>query len=98
MTPAENIQTLRLDSILDFRASMPLRDAFLDRRGDALMVDASQVTQIGGLCLQVLIAARRAWRSDCIEFAITGRSEAFDSAITLFGAAEELGLQSQREQ
>ena len=98
MQPAIDAQlTLRLEPALDFKAASALRDSFLDRRGEALRIDASQVSQLGGLCLQVLMAARRAWQSDCLDFQFAQRSAEFDAAVELFGANEELGLHEAKD-
>lgn len=81
-----------LDAVLDYRAAAPLRDAFLERRGAPVRVDASHVEQMGALCLQVLIAARRAWSHDGVPFDFTARSEAFDASVAAFGAHGALGM------
>lgn len=83
--PAETA-TLILEPVLDLRAAAPLRDAFLERRGAPVVVDASKVEQMGGLCLQVLIAARNAWAHDHTPFSLSPRSPSFDAALGAFGA------------
>jgi chemotaxis protein CheX len=55
---------LQLPSILDVKAAAALQQQFLERRGTALQVDASHVERLGGLCLQVLLAAQAAWAAD----------------------------------
>jgi chemotaxis protein CheX len=64
---------LQLPAILDLSAAAPLAEKFLRLRGQPVTVDASQVERLGGLCLQL--------RLD-----VTGRSAAFDEALTLFAA------------
>lgn len=86
-----------LDAALDYRAAAPLRDAFLERRGGPVLVDAANVETIGGLCLQVLLAARQAWVSDHVGFTIAARSAAFDRGILGFGASAALGLDAMSE-
>jgi chemotaxis protein CheX len=83
--------TLVLDPVLDLKASGPLRVALLERRGRPLSVDASGVERLGGLCLQVLLAADRTWAEDACAFDIAARSTAFDDALAQFGASEMLG-------
>jgi chemotaxis protein CheX len=80
--------TLVLDPVLDLKASGPLKAALLERRGRPLGVDASNVERLGGLCLQVLLAANRTWTDDACAFAVAPRSAAFDEALSLFGASE----------
>jgi chemotaxis protein CheX len=79
---------LHLDAVLDLKAAGPLKAALLERRGEALQVDASQVQRLGGLCLQLLLAARRSWADDGQPLSITPRSQAFDDALGQFGAAD----------
>jgi chemotaxis protein CheX len=81
---------LTLASVLDLRAAAPLRAALLERRGEAMEVDASEVERLGGLCLQVLLAAQRTWAEDGHAFSISGRSDGFREAIRLLGACERL--------
>jgi len=56
--------TLRLDRVLDLKAAQPLKAALAEHRGASVRLDASDVERLGGLCLQVLIAARRAWSEE----------------------------------
>lgn len=88
----ETAAAYALDAVLDYRAAAPLRDALLERRGGPLQVDASRVEKMGALCLQVLVAARRAWNGDHVPFGFGVRSAAFDSSVTAFGASEALGI------
>ena len=81
---------MRLPAILDLAAARPLHDALTAQRGQQLDVDASAVERMGGLCLQVLIAAQRAWESDGRAFAITDASPAFESAVALMGGGEHM--------
>ncbi|HYD88804.1 MAG TPA: STAS domain-containing protein [Vitreimonas sp.] len=83
---------LRLTSVLDFRAAQPLKASLLEHRGKPLELDASDVERFGGLCLQVLAAARASWAAEGHAFAIANPSEAFSSALTLMGGAEHLGV------
>ncbi|RRN60648.1 STAS domain-containing protein, partial [Caulobacter sp. 602-1] len=55
---------IALPETLDLKAAAPLKAAFLERRGTAITVEADQVRRLGGLCLQVLLAARKAWDQD----------------------------------
>lgn len=83
--------SLTLSPVLDLRAAAPLRAALLERRGEAMDIDASSVERLGGLCLQVLLSARRAWAEDGLPFAISGLSEGFREGLRLFGASGRLG-------
>ena len=77
---------IALPETLDLKAAAPLKAALLERRGAAITVEADQVRRLGGLCLQVLLAARKAWAEDGKPFSITAPSEAFVETIRLFGA------------
>ncbi|MBU4434404.1 MAG: STAS domain-containing protein [bacterium] len=77
---------LSLPENLDLKAAGPLKAAFMERRGAPVEVEAGQVRRLGGLCLQVLLAARKAWADDGKPFSITGPSEAFLETTRLFGA------------
>ncbi|MWB77437.1 STAS domain-containing protein [Pseudooceanicola sp. 216_PA32_1] len=48
---------LLLPPRLDLPAAAPLAQAFRERLGADIAVDASQVTHLGALCLQVLLSA-----------------------------------------
>jgi len=55
------------------------------REGEALVLDAGGVTHLGGLGLQILLAAARSWRAAGLPLTITPRSSAFEEALCLFG-------------
>ena len=73
--------------VLDLRASAPLQAELLALRGQDLRLDASGVRQLGGQCLQVLLAATSCWQADGQAFAVAAPSAAFVAALALFGAA-----------
>ena len=58
---------LTLSPVLDLTAAEPLKAELLAHRGRVLVVDASGVERLGGLCLQVLLSALSLWRQDEIE-------------------------------
>lgn len=75
-----------LDTVLDVRAARGLLDTFRARRGESLSVDASEVGQVGALCLQVLLAAVEAWREDGNPFEIISPSDDFRVGLQRLGA------------
>jgi chemotaxis protein CheX len=89
------MRSIALQPVLDLRAVAALKAELVAVRGTAVEIDASQVQRLGGLCLQVLIAARNAWAVDGFEFSVVGRSDAFDHALTLFGAGNWFPATSQ---
>lgn len=79
------VDQLDLPGHLDTEASGVLRDALKARRGGDLALDASKVSFVGGACFQVLLAARRSWRSDGHALIFDGVSEDFDRGMTRLG-------------
>jgi chemotaxis protein CheX len=71
--------------VLDLKAASTLRDQFVGRRGAALRVDASRVERLGGLCLQVLMAARTAWADDRLAFTFDDPSSELRAGLDVFG-------------
>ena len=82
--------TDRLPPILDTVAAPALRETLLARRGEALTLDGGEVERLGGLCLQVLLAAERTWRGDGAAFGVEPRSEALTQALSRLGASDLL--------
>lgn len=62
-----------------------LATAIRAHRGADLVLDAGEVTHLGGLGLQLLLAAARDWQAAGHSLSVQPRSEAFDEALTLFG-------------
>lgn len=79
---------LSLAPILDLQAAEPLRAELMVLRGRALSIDASQVSRLGGLCLQVLIAARKTWAEDGLPLSVDEPSDAFTEQLASFGDPE----------
>ena len=75
---------LTLAERLDLTAARPLAGAIEAVKGD-IRLDASGVRFLGGLCLQILLAARQQCRADQRGFAITDPSEEFDEALRTLG-------------
>jgi chemotaxis protein CheX len=76
---------LQLPNILDVKAASALQQQFLNRRGNPLQVDASQVERLGGLCLQVLLAAQAAWAADGETLSYEGPSPELLAGLDVFG-------------
>ena len=89
--------TLCLDPVLDLKAAQPLKAALTEHRGVSVQLDASNVERLGGLCLQVLVAARRAWSEEGHDLTIEPRSAAFSAAAALFAAEDHLGLKVDKD-
>jgi chemotaxis protein CheX len=79
-------ESLTLPETLDLTAAAPLRSEILSRRGQPLDLDGSAVQRLGGLCLQVLLAARSAWTDDGHTLRFVAPSPALKEAFTIMGA------------
>lgn len=77
---------MRLSPILDLSAAGPLWFDLCAVRGQAVALDASAVERIGGLCLQVLLAAKAQWQADGVEFSIDNPSQSFLDGLGLMAA------------
>ena len=88
MTGANPAAAVRLPARLDLNAAGPLAEQLSRLRRRAVVIDASEVERLGGLCLQVLLSARAAWAADGAAFEVGNRSPAFQEDLVLFGAGE----------
>ena len=81
-----DMPTFTLPAVIDTASVAALRNDLAERRGAPLEVDASNVQRVGGLGLQVLLSAARAWAADGQLLAITRRSDSFTEMLRLTGA------------
>ncbi|MDO8902388.1 MAG: STAS domain-containing protein [Phenylobacterium sp.] len=89
MTDADaNIAEVSLCPVLDLQAAEPLRAELMALRGRPLQVDASQVSRIGGLCLQVLLSARMTWAEDGLPLRVEQASDGFLEQLAAFGGPQ----------
>lgn len=80
--------TLMLAPLLDLNAAEPLKADLMARRGQPVTLDASAVERLGGLCLQVLLAARRTWATDGVNLRLGSVSDNFSEQWAAFGAPD----------
>jgi chemotaxis protein CheX len=80
---------LMLPDCLDASAAAAIKDMLLARRGNALVVDASQVRRVGAQSLQILIAAARTWQADGMSYCVTNSSSELLDTIALIGLPRE---------
>lgn len=76
---------LTLQERLDFGAVTPLRSAILALVGQDIEIDASSVSHMGTLCLQVIIAASADWAKAGHTFSIKNPSEICVNQLALHG-------------
>lgn len=79
---------MKLPEVLDLAAARPLWSELSGALGNPVVLDASGVERLGGVCLQVLLAARMQWQRDGIPFAIVSPSPAFLDGLRLMAASE----------
>jgi len=77
-----------LPPVLDLQAAEPLRAELMALRGRPMALDASQVTRLGGLCLQVLMSARKIWVEDGVCLTVDQPSSGFSEQLAAFGGPE----------
>ncbi|OXE36043.1 MAG: chemotaxis protein CheX [Phenylobacterium zucineum] len=73
---------------LDLQAAEPLRAELMALRGRPLTIDAADVNRLGGLCLQVLISARKIWSEDGHAFTVERASSTFSDQLAGFGGPD----------
>jgi chemotaxis protein CheX len=79
---------ISLTPVLDLQAAEPLRAELMALRGRQVTLDASQVTRLGGLCLQVLMSAQKMWAEDGLSLTVDQPSSGFSEQLAAFGAPE----------
>ncbi|MBA4794211.1 STAS domain-containing protein [Phenylobacterium sp.] len=88
MSDDSSVAEVSLSPVLDLQAADPLRAELLALRGRPLRVDASQVSRLGGLCLQVLLSARTTWAEDGLPLRVEQASEGFLEQLAAFGGPQ----------
>ncbi|HHX90393.1 MAG TPA: STAS domain-containing protein [Paracoccus sp.] len=78
--------SLKLAACLDTLATRRLAADLASQRGHSLTLDAADVTFLGTLPLQLLLAAHRQWRMDGKSFRIADPSAAFLDGTALLGS------------
>ncbi len=80
----------KLPPAVDLSSAKMIAADLVERRGNALSIDASDVGRTGGLGLQVLLSAKKSWEDDGVALTFSKWSDAFERDITLLGAPIEL--------
>lgn len=83
---ASSLAHIRLAPVLNSPAAAGLAGDLLAIRGQPVRVDASEVTRIGGLCLQVLLSAGKTWAADNVAYALWPASQALRDQAAILGA------------
>ena len=78
-------EDLKLSPVLDLNEASVLHGQLMELRGRDLKIDASQVERLGVQCVQVIVAAARAWQADKKAFVVEKASDAFEKTLQLIG-------------
>lgn len=71
-----------------------LRGALEAARGKDAAIDLSGVETIGGLCLELVLAAQATWRAEGRTLSLEAPSAAFMRDAATLGATQALGLET----
>lgn len=85
MSAEGHSEHIQLPETLDILAARPLAKTLLSMRGSDVRLDASQVTRVGGQCLQVLLSAADTWRADHAILEVVAPSAEFIGGLKLLG-------------
>lgn len=86
MPPQAEAAVIELPKAMNLTAAAPLAERLLGLHGAPVVLDASRVERLGGLCLQVLLSASLTWAGAGVPFVIANPSPGFQEAWTLFAA------------
>ncbi len=81
---------LTLPEIIDSKGARVLARQLLERRGGDLVLDGRAVERLGGLGVEVLLAARLQWRADGACLTVSAWSEPARSALETLGCGADL--------
>lgn len=81
---------LKLPESMDVARARAVANDLIQHRGDALTIDASEVTKISALAVEILLASAKQWQTDGHPFSITPSSPAFMTTLDDLGVLPEL--------
>lgn len=82
-------EVIELPARLDLNGCRRLHADIREQLGSPLIFDASRVTFIGGIGLQILMAAANRWRSDKVEIEYDAVSRGMVEGLERLGARME---------
>lgn len=85
-----NVATITLPPVLDFKAACSLKADIQAHAGAPLDLDVSKVERVGGLCLQVVLAAAEAWKVAGLPFQLVHANDTVRNDVRLMGATHLL--------
>ncbi len=83
------VRRLILKERLDSAAAEDLRDELETVVDEDVVLEASAVTVLGGLCLELLMGARQVWSAAGREFSVENPSLAFEENLVRLGLSAE---------
>lgn len=85
MAAKKSATSMKLATVLDLNEASALQRALIGARGKNIVIDASGVERAGVQCIQVLVAATRAWEADARSFTFSAISDALARTLDLVG-------------
>ena len=85
MAAKKSATSMKLESVLDLNQASALKKELVAASGKNIVIDASGVERVGVQCIQVLVAASRAWEEDTRSFTFSAISDAFSRTLNLVG-------------
>lgn len=89
MKVEDKMEVVELSKTLSLVAAPALLESLLQKKGQAVQVDADQVHRLGAQCLQILLSAKKNWEADDCSFVLENPSSEFSEAIALMGVSVE---------
>ncbi len=80
---------IELPEILDQRGAQKVAMQLADHIGTPTKVDASSITRLGTIGVEMLLAAQRQWQADGVPFEVCNWSPEASKAISTLGLLQE---------
>ena len=82
------IERIELEACLDTSAAAGLHASLLAHEQKDIVCDASAVTRIGGMCLELFLCAQQVWKARGNAFSIENPSHDFAEQLARFGLSD----------
>ncbi|MGY6703714.1 STAS domain-containing protein [Roseinatronobacter sp.] len=88
---------LKLPEVLDQRGAQRVATQLLDRLGEGIVLDASEIRRLGGAGLEMLISAHRQWHEDGMSFETRHWPDSILNAFEILGVdPKDLNVEVQK--
>ncbi|TVP73314.1 MAG: STAS domain-containing protein [Rhodobacteraceae bacterium] len=81
----DEMPDIQLPEILDQRAAQKVATLLIEEIGKPIKLDASAITRLGTIGVEMLLAAQRQWQSDGVAFEVCDWSANAEKAIATLG-------------